>query len=664
MITSILIANRGEIACRIIRTCQRLGIRAVAVYSAADAHSRHVELADAAVFIGPAPAAESYLNPAAILAAARRAEVDALHPGYGFLSENAEFARACQDAGFIFIGPADSAIAAMGNKRSAKLLMQRAGVPTVPGYSGEQQDDATLQAEAGRIGLPLMVKAAAGGGGKGMRLVLQPDDLGGALDAARREALAAFGSAELILERALIEPRHIEVQIVGDHHGAIIHLGERECSIQRRHQKIIEEAPSPALTPEQRAAIGAAAVAAGRTIGYTNAGTVEFLLDRSGSFYFLEMNTRLQVEHPVTEEVTGLDLVEWQIRVSEGAPLPLSQSAVAISGHAVEARVYAENPASDFLPATGPIVLWRAPSGAGVRVESGIRSGDTVTVYYDPMLAKIIAHGPDRPTALRRLARALETSVLLGCTNNLGFLRQLVLHPAHVAGDLSTAFLEQHGAALGLGPQAADSSLTLDQAPTTALIAASLLQWMQQSGPESYWRNSPNMPQRYRYRLSAASVEVQLTPPRRPGQPTTVQIDQSPAVEAAFSAPTDHDLTLTVDGYRQTVTYARQGEMWWIAARGSVVQLHSLALLPEPQPTADAGGGLRAPMPGAVLAVLVEVGQQVEAGAALLTLEAMKMEHTIRSAAAGVVTAIFYRPGDSVQADSVLVEISELVASS
>ncbi len=660
MITSILIANRGEIACRIIRTCQRLGIRTVAVYSAADAQARHVALADAAVLIGAAPAAESYLNSAAILAAAKRVEADAIHPGYGFLSENAEFARACQDADFIFIGPAVAAIAAMGNKRAAKLLMQGAGVPTVPGYSGEQQDDATLLAEAERIGMPLMVKAAAGGGGKGMRLVLEPAALGAALDGARREALAAFGSAELILERALIEPRHIEVQIFGDHHGSLIHLGERECSIQRRHQKIIEEAPSPALSPAQRAAIGAAAVAAGRTIGYTNAGTVEFLLDRSGSFYFLEMNTRLQVEHPVTEAVTGLDLVEWQIRVSEGEPLPLSQSAVVFSGHAVEARVYAEDPASDFLPAIGPILLWREPTGAGVRVESGIRTGDTVSVYYDPMLAKIIAHGPDRPTALRRLARALETSVLLGCSNNLAFLRRLVLHPAHLSGDLSTAFLAQHAAALGLNAAAPTS---LDSATTAALTAATLLQWQEQAGPDRHWRNSPNAPQRYHYRLGAATLEVQLTPPRRAGQPIVVQIDQAATMAITFSSATDHDLTLTVDGYRQTLAYARQGDAWWIAGRGAVVQLNSLALLPEPQPTADAAGGLRAPMPGSVSAVLVEVGQQVAAGTALLTLEAMKMEHTIRTAAAGVVTAIFYRPGDSVQADSVLVEMGDVAAS-
>ena len=673
-----------------MRTCRRLGIRTVAVYSAADANARHVVEADEALLIGAAPAAESYLVGAAIIRAAQRSGAEAIHPGFGFLAENADFARACADAGLLFIGPSAAAIAAMGNKRAAKMQMAAAGVPIVPGYNGEAQDDATLSHEAERIGLPLMIKAAAGGGGKGMRLVHDLADFAAALASVQRESQAAFGAAEVILERAIIAPRHIEIQIFGDTHGNLLHLGERECSIQRRHQKIIEESPSLAVDAELRAAMGAAAIAAGRTIGYTNAGTVEFLLDAAHNFYFLEMNTRLQVEHPITEAVTGLDLVEWQIRIAEGEPLPLTQAQIQWHGHAIEARVYAEDVAQDFAPAVGPVLLWREPSGAGVRVESGIRSGDEVSVYYDPMLAKIIAHGPDRTTALRRLARALETTTLLGCTNNLAFLRRLVLHPAHVAGELSTAFLARYGEELGVGDgeQRAESRKqkanqeaasgnqelavgirreTMDSIHFLALVAATLVQWMDtgRSTTDGYWRNSPNAPTRFRYTLDDTPIELLLHPANHDQQSTRVQwVAVSPFAMLAEGAVSwqvvnDHTLSIVLEDHRQTVIFARREADWWVQIRGVVVRFRSLALLPEPRRTVAEGGSLRAPMPGVVSAVLVEVGETVQAGTPLLRLEAMKMEHTIRAAGAGTVAALYCATGETVQADTILIALND-----
>ncbi|HEY3232904.1 MAG TPA: biotin carboxylase N-terminal domain-containing protein [Roseiflexaceae bacterium] len=683
MITSLLIANRGEIACRIIRTCRRLGIRAVAVYSDADVRARHVELADEAIRIGPPPASESYLVIDAIIAAARRAAADAIHPGYGFLAENGDFAQACATAGILFIGPTPAAIAALGNKRAARELAAQAGVPTIPGYDGADQSDAALRRAAGRIGWPLIVKAASGGGGKGMRVVQRLADLDAALAAARHEARQAFGSDELILEHALPAPRHIEFQIFGDQQGNLIHLGERECSIQRRHQKVIEEAPAPELTPALRTAIGAAAVAVGRAAGYKNAGTVEFLLDRDGGFYFLEINTRLQVEHPITECTTGLDLVEWQIRVTEGQPLPLRQEDVRIAGHAIEARLYAEDPANGFLPATGEILLWREPAGEGVRVDSGIRSGDQVSIYYDPLLAKIVVHGPDRAAAIRRLVRALETTALLGIQTNLSFLHAVLHHPAFQAGAVSTTYLAEHFAGWA---EPAD-------AIPLALFAATLAQWVQHPQLDSnrgYWRNNRDQPQIYRFVAPprAEPVEVRLTPARQaatfqialslePDVTVAVELNAleparipvataSPALRSQPEAgsggegqPVAHDLTLTVDGHRQHVTLVCAEDAWWVQTQRGVVRLRSVPLLPEPAPPADAGGSLRAPMPGTVLAVLVDMGQRVTKGDALLKLEAMKMEHTIRTAADGVVEAIYFAPGATVEADALLVKIRE-----
>jgi len=656
MINTILIANRGEIACRVIRTCRRLGIRTVAIYSDADTHARHVRMADEAIHVGPSPSSESYLVIDAVIGAARRSGADAIHPGFGFLAENSDFAQACADAGLVFIGPTPAAIAAMGNKHAARDLVARVGVPILPGYGGADQSEDTLQREAERIGWPLMVKAAAGGGGKGMRLVPRLADLHDACVTARREAQQAFGSDELILERALITPRHIEFQIFGDQHGNLIHLGERECSIQRRHQKVIEESPSVALTAALREAMGTAAVAAARTVNYSNAGTVEFLLDHDGTFYFLEINTRLQVEHPVTECVTGLDLVEWQIRVAEGELLPLCQEGLRLNGSAMEVRLYAENPANDFLPVTGEILLWREPEGEGIRVENGIQSGDQVSIYYDPMLAKIIAYGSDRAAACRRLLRALETTTLLGLTSNRSYVYAVLNHPAYQAGELSTAFLADYFA---------DWTEPVGDVPL-ALIAVTLAQWLEHSQLETnrgYWRNNPNRPQLYRYAVSSSDepVDVYLTPAcHNSTYRMRVAQDAEVITSVEFNEQASGEMVLTVDGHRQRVMFAHTGNTWWVQTKSGEVQLHTLELLPEPKAPADAGGSLRAPMPGVVLAILVEVGQRVQKGDALLKLEAMKMEHTIRTAADGVVETIYFAPGDTVAADTILVQLKEI----
>ena len=656
MINTILIANRGEIACRVIRTCRRLGIRTVAIYSDADTHARHVRMADEAIHVGPSPSSESYLVIDAVIGAARRSGADAIHPGFGFLAENSDFAQACADAGLVFIGPTPAAIAAMGNKHAARDLVARVGVPILPGYGGADQSEDRLQREAEHIGWPLMVKAAAGGGGKGMRLVPRLADLHDACVTARREAQQAFGSDELILERALITPRHIEFQIFGDQHGNLIHLGERECSIQRRHQKVIEESPSVALTAALREAMGTAAVAAARTVNYSNAGTVEFLLDHDGTFYFLEINTRLQVEHPVTECVTGLDLVEWQIRVAEGELLPLCQEGLRLNGSAMEVRLYAENPANDFLPVTGEILLWREPEGEGIRVENGIQSGDQVSIYYDPMLAKIIAYGSDRAAACRRLLRALETTTLLGLTSNRSYVYAVLNHPVFQAGELSTAFLADYFA---------DWTEPVGDIPL-ALIAVTLAQWLEHSQLETnrgYWRNNPNRPQLYRYSVSPDNepVDVYLTPTRHNSTyRMRVAQDAEVITSVEFNEQASGEMVLTVDGHRQRVMLAHAGNTWWVQVKSGEVQLHTLELLPEPKVPADAGGSLRAPMPGVVLAILVEVGQRVQKGDALLKLEAMKMEHTIRTAADGVVETIYFAPGDTVAADTILVQLKEI----
>ena len=647
MIYTILIANRGEIARRVIRACRKLGLRPVAVYSDVDARSAHVAEADAAVRLGPAPAADSYLNISAVLDAARRAEVDAVHPGYGFLAENAAFARACADAGLTFIGPSPEAITTMGDKRAARALAERLGVPVLPGFDGGDQSDAVFIVAAESLGYPVMVKAAAGGGGKGMRLVHEPAELPEALAAARREAAAAFGSGDLLLEHALPHPRHIEIQVLGDRFGRIIHLGERECSIQRRHQKIIEESPSPVITPELRAAMGAAAVALAEAIDYTGVGTVEFLL-ADGRYYFLEMNTRLQVEHPVTELVTGIDLVEWQIRLAGGEPLPWAQEDVAFWGHAVEARLYAEDPANDFLPTTGPVLLWRPPAGEGVRVDDGIRTGDTITTDYDPLLAKIIAHGDTRAAAVRRLRGALAQTVLLGLRTNQAYLNHILEQPAFLSGDTTTNFLAEHGH----GPEIPADKRTL------ALVTGALARYRADAGDgPGYWRNNPGTPAPWRFEVDGEVIDVSLWPERRTPGRFTAALSSGEGVTVTLDRFDGVEMALTVDGVRHEIILAVHGDIQWVRAEWGTMRLDARPLLAEPR-RAAAGGSLGAPMPGRVLDVLVEVGQAVEEGQPLMKLEAMKMEHTIRAAAAGVVEAVYYAAGDQVGVDEMLVRIA------
>ena len=494
--SKVLVANRGEIAWRVMRTARAMGYRTVAVYSDADREAPHVAFADEAVRIGPPPVGESYLSIERVLEAARASGADAVHPGYGFLSENEAFATACEAAGLVFIGPPPAAIAAMGNKAAAKRRMIEAGVPCVPGYQGAAQDDATLETEALRIGLPVMVKAAAGGGGRGMRLVTRAEDLLEAIRTARTEAESAFGSGELILEKAVVDARHVEIQIFADSHGNVIHLGERDCSVQRRHQKVVEEAPSPAVDADLRRRMGAAAVAAAKAIGYRGAGTVEFLLGGDGAFYFLEMNTRLQVEHPVTEAITGQDLVAWQLRVAAGEPLPLTQEQVAFSGHAIEVRLYAEDAYAGFLPQTGRIDVWRPAGGAGVRIDHGMKDGLSISPFYDPMIAKVIAHGATREEARKRLVLALRETVVLGPITNRHFLVRLLDHPAFAAGEATTAFLDRHDFP---GPAISDAHW---QAAAVLLWRAAADRW---PAPLRGWRNSN--PEPTPVRLAAGGSE-------------------------------------------------------------------------------------------------------------------------------------------------------------
>ncbi len=650
MIRKILIANRGEIACRIMRTCRSMGIATVAVFSTVDTQARHVREADEAIHIGDNPASASYLNISALIEAARRSGADAIHPGYGFLAENADFASACLEAGLIFIGPTPEAIRRMGSKREAKLLIQAAGVPVVPGYQGEDQSDDTLLTEAGKIGYPLMVKAAAGGGGKGMRIVTEPDALPEALAAARRESLSAFGDDTLILERVIAPARHVEFQIFGDQHGQIIHLGERECSIQRRHQKIIEETPSTALTPELRQRMGEAAVTVGRQIDYVNAGTVEFILDEAGHFYFLEVNTRLQVEHPITECVTGLDLVRWQIEIAEGRPLPLRQEEVRFSGHAIECRIYAEDPANHFLPATGAVLLWREPTDDGVRVDAGLLSGSVVSVHYDPLLAKIITTGADRSEALRRMDRALSQTTLLGVRNNIAFLRRVLLHPEHIAGRLNTDFIEQH-----ISPQPAGANTS-----ASAILAAALARELASRAP-GYWRNNPNAHIRSRFRTeSSEEIVTDLTPGKDGTFHCALQrAEGETSYRLALLEERLPDLRFSLDGrvLRAVIVEAPQHRCW-VQVDGVAYLLTWLSPLPEPDERREGQGSLRAPMPGNVRAVLAVPGQKVRKGETLMLLEAMKMEHSIRAPYDGIVTAVVHQPGAMVQADATLLEIA------
>ncbi|ETK21793.1 acetyl/propionyl/methylcrotonyl-CoA carboxylase subunit alpha [Pseudomonas sp. FH1] len=623
-LTKILIANRGEIACRIQRTAQALGYRTVAVYSEADTQALHVQMADEAVPIGPSTVQHSYLNIEAIINAAKRTGADAIHPGYGFLSENPDFARACQHAGLTFIGPSVEAIELMGSKRLSKLAMLDAGVPCIAGYQGSAQDDLTLQQEADRIGYPLMIKASAGGGGRGMRLVHQSKDLLDNLHTARSEAKNAFGSDELILEHALVDPRHVEIQLFGDSHGHLIYLGERDCSIQRRHQKVIEEAPCPVMTPELRQAMGEAALKAGRAVNYVGAGTVEFLLDRHGRFYFLEMNTRLQVEHPVTELITGLDLVDWQLQIAAGQPLPLTQADVTLSGHAMEVRLYAEDPTQGFLPQTGDVVRWEPATG--VRIDHGVIEGQRISPFYDPMLGKLIAHGATREEARRKLLRAVEDTVLLGVATNQPLLVSLLKHPDFVGGDFSTGFIAEHFSDIP----------TLTPLPEQLALAAALFyQHSANQHPQGLagWRNNASAPCIYRLEINGDIHTVSAEP---------------------LQLTTDgRHATLVFNGIRRRTAYHLDGNQLWLPGLRVIDCTQQVA-----SRQADASSGtVKAPMDGAIVDVRVSAGDSVTKGQLLLVLEAMKMEHPLTAGIDGVIKGVQVIAGDQVRNRQVLLEI-------
>jgi geranyl-CoA carboxylase alpha subunit len=643
----ILIANRGEIALRVIRSARAMGYQTVAVYSAADALSRHVQEADQAVCIGEPLPAQSYLRIDAVIEAARRTNADAVHPGYGFLAENEHFARACRDAGLVFIGPSPEAIIAMGHKAGAKKIMMDAGVPCIPGYQGEDQSEARLAAEAERIGFPVMIKATAGGGGRGMRLVNSAREFPDMLRSAQSEALNAFGDAEVILERAIIEPRHIEIQIFADRHGNAIHLGERDCSVQRRHQKVIEEAPSPAVDAVLRERMGATAVAAVKSIGYEGAGTLEFLLDPQGNYYFMEMNTRLQVEHPVTEAITGLDLVELQLRVAAGEPLPLLQEDVRFHGHAIEVRLCAEDVDAGFMPQSGTLRLWRVPDG--VRLEQALRSGAEIPPFYDSMVAKVIAHGATRDEARRRLLQGLQKTVALGVTTNQVFLGACLRHPVFVEGGATTAFIGRHQASL-LEPD------TRTRERAMALAAALLFETAGGAPVALLLRRLAHaLPVNLLLEVGGSRQVAQLT---QTGPQTFAVTMQGREHRIEWVTLADDDVRAVIDGVMESAAFLRDGPQLWLHYAGLPLAVTDLTR-GAAQRAGDSGGDgkVRASMNGRVVAVLVAEGDQVEVGQPIVTLEAMKMEHVHVAAVGGRVTGMSVGLGEQVTARRILAEI-------
>lgn len=649
----LLIANRGEIACRIIRTARRLGIETIAVYSDADRQALHVRMADRALRIGPPSARESYLHIEALLDAARTSRAEAVHPGYGFLSENAEFAEACEAAGLRFIGPSAGAIRAMGSKSASKRILEDAAVPLTPGYHGDVQDLALLQSEADRIGYPLLIKASAGGGGKGIRRVDRSKDFAAALAACQREASASFGDPQVLLERFIVQARHIEIQVFADLHGNAIHLGERDCSIQRRHQKVLEEAPAPGMTPARRAAMGQAAVNAALRVGYVGAGTVEFIVEPDGHFYFMEMNTRLQVEHPVTELITGLDLVEWQLRIAAGERLPLAQDDVRLTGHAIELRLYAEDPTRGFLPSPGRVRLWHPPQTAGVRIDAGIESGDDITGFYDAMIAKLIVHGDDREQALGRLRHALRETFLVGPRNNLQFLARLLETRSVQDALLDTQLIEREHASL-MAEQA-----PLDEVLWLAAVAA-LLRHEADAGRSQ--RRSPwdaqdgfRLAGRYRRRLTLEAqterrdIEIEYT-----ALAWRVTLDRPYNLQARHLEA--HRLILDIDDTSQSVLCHLELPRVHVRAEGRQVAVHIIDPHEAVATHEGTEGGLRSPMPGRVVFVSVKAGERVQRGAALLAIEAMKMEHVICAPADGVVRAVYVTAGTQVAEAIALVD--------
>jgi 3-methylcrotonyl-CoA carboxylase alpha subunit len=659
--SKILIANRGEIACRVIKTARRLGVRTVAVYSEADAGARHTRLADEAVLIGPPPPRESYLVIERIIDAAKRTGAQAIHPGYGFLSENKDFTEACVKAGIVFIGPPVEAIRAMGSKSAAKSIMEKAGVPLVPGYHGENQDADLLAREAERVGYPVLIKASAGGGGKGMRIVDKSDEFADALASCKREAASSFGDERVLVEKYLVRPRHIEIQMFADMHGNCVYLFERDCSAQRRHQKVLEEAPAPGMTPQRRAQMGKAAVDAARAVGYVNAGTVEFIASQDGAFYFMEMNTRLQVEHPVTEMITGLDLVEWQLRVAGGEPLPLAQEQLSIRGHALEARIYAEDPGKGFLPSTGRLVhLAPPPESLHVRVDTGVEEGDEITPYYDPMIAKLIVWDETRNRAIARMLQALAQYRIVGVANNVEFLARLVACPAFAHADIDTGMIQREREYLL--PKQAD-------APADAYLVAALatlLREEERARLEAARDVDPHSPWHLRdgFRLNS-SGERKLIFRYGEGEKSVVvgyadgayrlELDGISTLARGELGP---NATLRVDlgGMRVDATVVVAGEKRHVFLHGRSYQFSRVDPLYFSGEGSGPEGGLVAPMPGRIVALLVEPGASVTKGTPLLILEAMKMEHTITAPAAGKVKALRFAMGNQVTEGVELVE--------
>jgi 3-methylcrotonyl-CoA carboxylase alpha subunit len=669
MFEKILIANRGEIAVRVARTARRLGVRTVAVHSDADRNALHVAMCDEAIAIGGAAPRDSYLRAEAILDAARRTGAQAIHPGYGFLSENEGFARACAAAGVVFIGPPPEAIEAMGLKAESKRLMEQARVPLVPGYHGVDQDAALLAREAERIGFPVLIKASAGGGGKGMKVAANAAEFADALASARREALASFGDDRVLIERYLERPRHIEIQVFADCHGHCVYLFERDCSLQRRHQKVIEEAPAPGLPEAIRRRMGEAAVAAAQAVGYVGAGTVEFIAEAdvadSGRFYFMEMNTRLQVEHPVTEMITGLDLVEWQLRVAAGEPLPLRQEELAIHGHAFEARIYAENPEAGFLPATGTIVRLALPeTGPAVRIDTGVREGDEITPHYDPMIAKLITHGATREEALSRLARALDRFAVMGFANNVAFLARAARHPEFAAGRVDTGFIARHAdvllpsPAVEVDPEALAAVALADWLALRAASAQDPSPWAQ---VDAFWLGQPEHAIVFDYRTGGQTTRVRLAPRGGGFWLDLPEGGQSVAVEGEDP---EGELALTLGARRFRARVLRHARERLVLLEGRRVTFEAIDPYAPPAIEDGHGGHLTAPMPGAIVAVHVKPGDRVERGQPLLVMEAMKMEHTIVAPFAGTVEAVYFAPREQVREGAELVALAAVEAAS
>jgi 3-methylcrotonyl-CoA carboxylase alpha subunit len=665
MFTKILIANRGEIACRVAATARRMGIRTVAVYSEADAGAKHVAVCDEAVLLGPAAAKDSYLRGDKIIEAAKALGAQAIHPGYGFLSENAEFAEACEAAGLVFIGPPGSSMRAMGSKSAAKQLMEGANVPLVPGYHGDNQDPELLQSEANRIGYPVLLKASAGGGGKGMRVVERSEDFQAALGSCKREAISSFGDDKVLVEKYLTRPRHIEIQVFADKLGNCVYLHERDCSVQRRHQKVLEEAPAPGMTLERRAAMGEAAVAAARAVGYVGAGTVEFIANQDGSFYFMEMNTRLQVEHPVTEMITGTDLVEWQLRVAAGQALPKQQHELAINGHAIEARVYAENPEKGFLPSIGTLRFMDVPAHvsfelggvanapAGVRVDSGVREGDAISPFYDPMIAKLIVWGADRTQALSRMAQALSEFHIVGLATNIAFLKRLVEGEAFASADLDTGLIERNNASLfpaaGPAPKGALALAAVALADAEQALSVSnnpADPWTSTHGwrMNGIYRRRLSFGDEYSATLDAKAYAIDLA---YHSHGWVLELDGA-AHPLALVSERGGEYAIRLDGAALHGTVRRDGELLHVFTGGQHYTLHYADPMAHAGEVEAAGGRLTAPMPGKVVAVIAKDGQLVKKGEPLVIMEAMKMEHTIAAPSDGLVEEILYQVGDQV----------------